>query len=53
MEYENITQKVSLILESNLQNAKQFQHARFSWRVKCPSGISLQVFSGICGVTVI
>jgi hypothetical protein len=31
MEYEGVTQKVSLPLESILQNAKQLQHARLSW----------------------
>jgi hypothetical protein len=29
--YENVTQKVSLLVEPVLQNAKQIQHARLSW----------------------
>jgi hypothetical protein len=29
MEYESVTQEGLLITESILQNAKQFQHARF------------------------
>jgi hypothetical protein len=37
MEYECVTQKVLLLIESILQNAKQLQHARLSWYVKCPS----------------
>jgi hypothetical protein len=39
MEYENVTQKVLLFIESIPQNAKQLQHARLSWHVRCPSGI--------------
>jgi hypothetical protein len=37
MEYENVTRKVLLLIESMLQNAKQLQHARLSWLVRCPS----------------
>jgi hypothetical protein len=33
-EYENVTQKVLLFIESVLQNAKQLQHARLSWQVR-------------------
>jgi hypothetical protein len=53
-EYESVTQKVLISLESILQNAKQLQHACLLWHTRCPSGISisLQVFSSICGVTV-
>jgi archaellum component FlaC len=29
-EYENVTQKVLILAESMLQNAKQLQHARLS-----------------------
>jgi hypothetical protein len=29
MEYENVTQKVLLVVVSMLQNAKQLRHARF------------------------
>jgi hypothetical protein len=32
-EYESITQKVILLIESVLQNAKQLQHAHLSWQV--------------------
>jgi hypothetical protein len=32
-EYETVTQKVLLLIESILQNAKQLQHARLSWYV--------------------
>jgi hypothetical protein len=39
MEYESVTQKVLLRIESMLQNAKQHQNARQSWHVRCPSGI--------------
>jgi hypothetical protein len=35
-EYENVTQKVVLSIESMLQTAKQLQHARLSWQVRCP-----------------
>jgi hypothetical protein len=54
MEYEIVTQKVLLHLESILQNAKQLQHARLSWHVKCPRGIQFpsNCSSSICGVTV-
>jgi hypothetical protein len=38
-EYESVTQKFLVPLESVLQNAKQVQHARLSWHVRCPSGI--------------
>jgi hypothetical protein len=38
-EYESVTQKVLIPLESILQNAKQLQHMRLSWHVRCPSGI--------------
>jgi hypothetical protein len=38
-EYESATQKILLLMESMLQNAKQLQHARLSWRVRCPSGV--------------
>jgi hypothetical protein len=40
MEYENITQKVLLLIESILENAKQLQHARLSW----PCGFHLFQF---------
>jgi hypothetical protein len=33
-EYENVTQELLLFLGSILQNAKQLQHARFSWHIK-------------------
>jgi hypothetical protein len=33
-EYVNVTQKVVLIIESILQNAKQLQHAPLSWHVR-------------------
>jgi hypothetical protein len=33
MHYESITQKVLLVIEPILQNAKQLQRARLSWRV--------------------
>jgi hypothetical protein len=39
MEYESVTQKILLPIESILQNAKQIQHAHISWHVRCPSGI--------------
>jgi hypothetical protein len=39
MEYEGVTQRVLISLESILQNAKQLQHARLSWNVRCSSGI--------------
>jgi hypothetical protein len=32
-EYESVTQKVSLPIESILQDPKQLQHARLSWHV--------------------
>jgi hypothetical protein len=35
-EYESVTQKVLLLLESILQNPKQLQHARLFWRVRYP-----------------
>jgi hypothetical protein len=38
-EYESVNQKVLISIESILQNAKQLQHARLSWHVRCPSGI--------------
>jgi hypothetical protein len=38
-EYESVTQKVLISLESILQNAKQLQHACLSWHIRCPSGI--------------
>jgi hypothetical protein len=44
MEYENVTQKVLLLLESLLQNAKQLQNARLSWHVKCPSFLDSIIF---------
>jgi hypothetical protein len=31
-EYESVTQKVLLHIESILRNAKELQHARLSWR---------------------
>jgi hypothetical protein len=34
MEYENVTQKVFLHMESMLQNAKQLYLERLSWHVK-------------------
>jgi hypothetical protein len=37
--YERVTQKVLFVIETILQNAKQLQHARLSWYVRCPSGI--------------
>jgi hypothetical protein len=33
MEYESVTQKVVLPLQSILQNAKQLKYARLSWKV--------------------
>jgi hypothetical protein len=30
-EYESVTQKVVLLIESKLQIAKQLQHSRLSW----------------------
>jgi hypothetical protein len=33
-EYENVTEKVLLVIESILQNAKHL-----SWHIRCPSGI--------------
>jgi hypothetical protein len=33
MEYESVTQKVLLLIESMQQNAKQLQHAHLSWHV--------------------
>jgi hypothetical protein len=33
MEYESVTQKVLLSIESILQDAKQLQHAHLSWLV--------------------
>jgi hypothetical protein len=39
MEYESVTQETLLAIESMLHNAKQLQHARFYWQVRCPSGI--------------
>jgi hypothetical protein len=38
-EYEIVTQKVLLLIESIPQNAKQLQHMRLSWHVRCPRGI--------------
>jgi hypothetical protein len=37
MEYECVTQLISLCIEPILQNATQLQHARLSWHVRCPS----------------
>jgi hypothetical protein len=37
MEYESVSQKVLLLRESILQNAKQLQRARLSWHVRCRS----------------
>jgi hypothetical protein len=34
MEYKNVTQKVSLAIESILQKSKQVQHADVSWHVR-------------------
>jgi hypothetical protein len=34
-EYESVTQKVLIFLESRLQSAKQLQHALLSWYVRC------------------
>jgi hypothetical protein len=31
LQYESVTQKVLISLESVMQNAKQLQHARLSW----------------------
>jgi hypothetical protein len=39
MEYESVSQKVLLSVESLLQNAKQFQCAHLLWHIRCPSGI--------------
>jgi hypothetical protein len=39
MEYESVTQKALLFIDSMLQNAKQLQYARISWHVRYPSGI--------------
>jgi hypothetical protein len=39
MKYKNVPQKVLLPAESILQNAKQLQYVRLSYRVRCPSGI--------------
>jgi hypothetical protein len=33
-EYESVSQKDLLLVESILQNAKQLQHGRLSWHVK-------------------
>jgi hypothetical protein len=38
-EHESVTQKVLLLIESELQNAKQLQHARLSWHVRYPGGV--------------
>jgi invasion protein IalB len=38
-EYESVTQKVILAVDSMLQNVKQLQHERLSWHVRCPSSI--------------
>jgi hypothetical protein len=35
-EYESVTQKVLILLESILQTAKQLQHAHLSWHIRCP-----------------
>jgi hypothetical protein len=40
MEYENVTQKVLLSVESLLQNTRQLQHASPPLHVRCPGGIS-------------
>jgi hypothetical protein len=37
MERESATQKGLLLIESILSTDKQLQHARLSWRVRCPS----------------
>jgi hypothetical protein len=34
-----VTQKVLLLVEPILQNAKQLQHARLSSHIRCPSGV--------------
>jgi hypothetical protein len=39
IEYKNIIRKVLSLMDSILQNAKQLQHARLSWHLRCPSGI--------------
>jgi hypothetical protein len=39
MEYESVTQKVLLLIQSMLRNTKQLQTARLSWHVRCPSGV--------------
>jgi hypothetical protein len=39
MEYESVTQKVLISSKSILQNAKQLQHERLSWHIRCPRGI--------------
>jgi hypothetical protein len=38
-EYESEIEKVLLFMQSTLQNAKQFQHARILWHVRCPRDI--------------
>jgi hypothetical protein len=35
-EYENVSQRDLLLIESILRNARQLQHARLSWLVRCP-----------------
>jgi hypothetical protein len=53
MEYESVTQKVLISLESILKNAKTSTYAPFMARKMSKRySISLQVFSSICGVTV-
>jgi hypothetical protein len=39
MEYESVTQIVLSLVDSMLQNVKQFEHARISWHVGCPSAL--------------
>jgi hypothetical protein len=46
-EYESVTQKVLIPLKSILQNAKQLQHARLSWHVRCPSGVTVSIAATI------
>jgi hypothetical protein len=41
MEYENVTQKLLLLIQSILHTAKYLQHALLSWHVRCSSGVQL------------
>jgi hypothetical protein len=45
MDYENVTQKVLLVLESMLQYVRQLQYARLSLCIRCPSFLdSVNIF---------